>query len=251
MTTAGGYKGRRRVGYGVVIAVLILAFLMGYAIYLYFFGGRDGGGGGNGGQDDTRGPSPPPTVLYPTRGIVGGYDLIVIEDHVDVSNGQYTIITTAVGSFRSLIAYGGSSVSGNITHGMAVIRYGGYEIPIVGFASTNSTITQDFPGINVRLDENGGYVFYRPISMAIYYRYLRFNISNTVVHVWVPTKTLPARLADASVHVTIDPEFGVYYLNGVAYGLEIGTPLQRHRGVLRSWIVYTDRSGRYTFTINP
>jgi hypothetical protein len=156
-----------------------------------------------------------------------------------------------VGSFRSLVAYGGSSVSGNITNGIAVIKYGGYEIPVVAFASTNSTLVQDFPGVQVRLDKNGGYVVYTPVSMAIYYRHVQYNVSGTVVHVWVPTKTLPTKLADASVHVTIDPEFGVYYLNNVAYWLEIGTPPQKLKGILRSWLVYTTESGRYTFTINP
>jgi hypothetical protein len=218
---------------------------------LYLSGGDKGGGGGGGGGTPTPRPSPPSNVLYPTREIVNGFDLIVIEDHVHVENGQYSLVTSAVGSFRSLVAYGGSTVSGNITSGVAVIRYGGYEIPIVAFASTNSTVVQDFPGIQVRLSADGGYVLYTPISMAVYYRYHRFNVSNTVVHVWVPSKTLPTRLADASVHVTIDAEFGVYYINNVAYNLELGTPPQKLRGILRSWLVYTQESGRYVFTINP
>jgi hypothetical protein len=242
---------RKRRSRGVIVALLILALLIGYAIYLYIARGGGGGGGGGGGQTETPGPSPPSNVLYPTRDLVGGYDLIVIEDHVHLENGQYSLVTTAVGSFRSLVAYGGSTISGNITRGVAVIRYGGYEIPILAFASTNDTVTQDFPGIQVRLDSNGGYVLYKPVSMAIYYRYHRFNISNTVVHVWTPAKTLPTRLAEASIHTTIDPEFGVYYINHVAYSLELGTPPQKLRGILRAWLVHTNESGRYVFTINP
>jgi hypothetical protein len=249
MSTGVGHERKRR-HRGVIIAVLILALLIGYAMYLYFAGG-DRGDGGGGDQIETPGPTPPTNVLYPTRDLANGYDLIVIEDHVHVENGKYSLVTAAVGSFRSLVAYGGSSVSGNITRGIAVIRYGGYEIPIVAFASTNSTITQDFPGIQVRLSQDGGFVLYKPVSMAIYYRYHRFNVSNTVVHVWVPAKTLPTRLADVTVHVTIDPEFGVYYINHVAYNLELGTPPQKLRGILRSWLVYTQESGRYVFTINP
>jgi hypothetical protein len=103
----------------------------------------------------------------------------------------------------------------------------------------------------VRLNTGGGYVLYTPISMAVYYRHLQYNISGTVVHVWVPARTLPTTLASASVHVVIDAEYGVYYVNNVAYGLEAGTPPQKHRGVLRAWFVTTDRSGRYVFTINP
>jgi hypothetical protein len=250
MSTGVTYERKRR-RRGLILALLILALLIGYAMYLYIIGGGKGDGKKGGNQTDTPGPPRPSNVLYPTRDLVNGYDLIVIEDHVHVENGQYTLVTSAAGSFRSLVAYGGSTVSGNITNGIAVIRYGGYEIPILAFASTNSTITQDFPSIEARLDTSGGYVLYKPVSMAIYYRYHRFNVSNTVVHVWVPAKTLPTRLADASVHVTIDPEFGVYYLNNVAYNLELGTPPQKLRGILRSWLVYTKESGRYVFTINP
>jgi hypothetical protein len=245
-----GVKYRRRIGTGTVVAVLLLALLIGYAIYMSL--GR-GGGGGGGGTTTTTVTGTPSTsnVLYPNGGIANGYDLILVEDHVSVTDGQYSIVASAVGSFRSLVAYGGSSVSGNITNGVAVIKYGGYEIPVVGFASTNSTLVQDFPGIQVRLDVNGGYVLYTPISMAVYYRHYQYNVSSTVVHVWVPAKTLPTTLASASVHVVIDPEYGTYYVNGVAYGLDIGTPPRQYRGVLRSWLVYTTAGGKYVFTINP
>jgi len=245
-----GEKRRRRVG--LILAVLILVLLIGYALYKYFYSGG-GGGGGGGGTTTTTVTGTPSTsnVLYPNGGIANGYDLILVEDHVTVSDGQYSIVASAVGSFRSLVAYGGSSVSGNITNGVAVIKYGGYEIPVVGFASTNSTLVQDFPGIQVRLDVNGGYVLYTPISMAVYYRHYQYNVSSTVVHVWVPARSLPTTLTSASVHVTIDSQYGVYYINGVAYGLEYGTPPQKFRGVLRSWLVYTTTSGKYVFTINP
>jgi hypothetical protein len=243
---------RRRIGKGTIVAVLILAMLIGYAIYMALGGGGRGGGGGGGTTTTTTtGTSSPSNMLYPNGGIVNGYDLILVEDHVTDSGGQYSIVASAVGSFRSLVAYGGSSVSGNITYGTAYITYGYYKIPVLGFASTNSTLTQDFPGIQVRLDTNGGYVLYTPISMAVYYRHYQYNVSSTVVHVWVPARTLPTTLTSASVHVTIDSEHGVYYINGVAYGLELGTPPRKYNGVLRSWVVYTDVSGRYQFTINP
>jgi hypothetical protein len=243
-------KHRRKIGKGMIVAVLLLAMLIGYAIYMSL--SRGGGGGGGGGTTTTTtGTSPSTTVLYPNAGVVNGFDLILVEDHVTVSDGQYSIVASAVGSFRSLVAYGGSSVSGNITNGVAVIKYGGYEIPVVGFASTNSTLTQDFPGIQVRLDANGGYVLYTPISMAVYYRHYQYNVSNTVVHVWVPAKTQPTTLASASLHVVVDPQYGTYYINGVAYGLDVGTPPRQYRGILRSWLVYTTAGGKYVFTINP
>jgi hypothetical protein len=248
--STSGVGHRRRIGKGTIAAVLILALLIGYAIYMSL--SRGGAGGGGGGTTTTvTGTSGPSTVLYPSGGIANGFDLILVEDHVSVIDGQYSIVASAVGAYRSLVAYGGSSVSGNITYGVAVIKYGGYDIPVVGFASTNSTITQDFPGIQVRLNTGGGYVLYTPVSMAVYYRHLQYNISGTEVHVWVPAKTLPTTLASASVHVTVDPEYGVYYINNVAYGLELGTPPQKYRGILRSWTVYTAAGGKYTFTINP
>jgi hypothetical protein len=224
--------------------------LIGYGLYMYFYGGGGGGGGGGGTTTTTTGTPPPSNVLYPSD-VVNGYDLIVVEDHVTVAGGQYSIVASAAGAYKSLVAYGGSSVSGNITNGVALIKYGGYEIPVVAFASTNSTINQDFPGIEVRLGASGGFVHYKPISMAIYYRSASFNVSGTTVYVWVPAKTLPTTLASVSAHVTVDPEYGTYYVNGVAYGLEYGTPPQKHRGVLRSWLVYTKDSGKYVFTINP
>jgi|ADKH01.1.fsa_nt_gi hypothetical protein len=253
MSTAGVRRGLR-ISKGTIVVVLILALLIGYAIYMSLGGGRGGQGGGGTTTTITgtsTGTSAPSNVLYPNAGIVNGYDLILIEDHVAVIDGQYSIVASAVGAYRSVVAYGGTTVSGNITYGTAVIKYGGYEIPVVGFASTNSTLVQDFPGIQVRLDVNGGYVLYEPIKMAVYYRHYQYNISNTVVHVWAPAKTQPSTLASASVHVTIDPEYGVYYINGVAYGLDMVTPPKQYKGILRSWLVYTGQGGKYAFTINP
>jgi len=250
--STSGIRYRRKIGKGTVVAVLILALLIGYAIYMSLGGGRaPGGGGGGGTTTTTTGTSAQPVVLYPNAGIANGFNLILVEDHVTVSGGQYSVVATAVGSYRSVVAYGGSSVTGNITYGTAVIKYGGYEIPVVGFASTNATLVQDFPGIQVRLDANGGYVLYTPISMAVYYRHYQFNVSNTIVHVWVPAKTQPTTLASASIHVVVDPQYGVYYVNGAAYALDIGTPPKQYTGVLRSWIVYATQGGTYAFTINP
>jgi hypothetical protein len=248
--SSNNVRPRRRIGKGTIAAVLILAMLIGYAVYMALGGGGGGGGGGTTTTTVTGTPSTS-NVLYPNGDIANGYNLILVEDHVSVTDGQYSIVASAIGAFKSLVAYGGSTVSGNITNGVGLIKYGGYIIPVIGFASTNSTIIQDFPGIKVRLDTNGGYVLYTPVSMAIYYTHLQYNISNTVVHVWVPTRTLPTTLTSASVHVTIDPEHGVYYINGVAYGLEFGTPPRKYNGILRSWVVYADADGRYQFTINP
>jgi hypothetical protein len=107
--------------------------------------------------------------------------------------------------------------------------------------------------MKVRLTESGGYVVYTPVSMAIYYRRYVFNISSTVVYVWVPAKSLPSILTtEATQHVYIDPETGFYYLNGAPYRLVIDAPPTRtHTGVLRSWVIYANRYGTYVFQINP
>jgi hypothetical protein len=166
---------------------------------------------------------------------------------------SYVVRSGISGTFRSLVAYGGSSVAGNITYGVAYITVGYYKIPVVGFASTNATITQDFPGMKVRLTADGGYVVYTPVSMAVYYRRYTFNIGGTTVYVWVPAKSLPSVLAtDASRHIYIDPETASYVDGGVRYRLTIDAPPSKvYVGVLRSWVLYSNRYGAYVFQINP
>jgi hypothetical protein len=185
---------------------------------------------------------------------VGGFNVIFIEDHVeDVGGGAFRITAHMATTFVSLVAYGGASVTGNMSYGTAYIVAHYYKIPVVGFASINETITQDFPGIKVRLGAGGGYVLYTPVSMAIYYRRYVFNVSGTTVYVWVPAGSLPSTLStEATQHVYIDPETCFYYVNGVPYRLVIDAPPTRvYRGVLRSWVVYANRYGAYVFQINP
>jgi len=167
--------------------------------------------------------------------------------------GQFRIVARLGTSFTSLVAYGGSGVTGNITYGTAYIVSNYYKIPIIGFASTNATVTQDFPGMKVRLTVDGGYVVYTPVSMAVYYQRYTFDIGGTTVYVWVPAKSLPSVLTtDASQHVYIDPEAAFYYVNGMPYRLSIDAPPTRtYVGVLRSWVLYANRYGAYVFQINP
>jgi hypothetical protein len=185
---------------------------------------------------------------------VNGFNVIFIEDHVEeVGGGQFRINVRLSGGFRSLVGYGGASVTGNITYGTAYIVMDYYKVPVVGFASTNATIRQDFPGMKVRLNENGGYVVYTPINMAIYYRRYEFDVSGTRVYVWVPAKSQPSVLTtDATRHIYIDPETGFYYVNGQPYKLTIDAPPTKvYKGVLRSWVLTANRYGTYVFQINP
>jgi hypothetical protein len=185
---------------------------------------------------------------------VGGFNVIFIEDHVEeVGGGQFRVVARIATTFRSLVGYGGSRVTGNITYGTAYIVMDYYKVPVVGFASTNATISQDFPGIKVRLNERGGYVLYTPINMAIYYRRYEFNIGGTVVYVWVPAKSQPSVLTtEATRHAYIDPEACLYYVNGVPYRLVIDEPPRKtFTGVLRSWVLTANRYGTYVFQINP
>ena len=185
---------------------------------------------------------------------MNGFNVIFVEDHVEEVNGSRFRIVVRLGTaFRSLVGYGGASVTGNITYGTAYIVMDHYKVPVVGFASTNATIRQDFPGMKVRLNENGGYVLYTPISMAIYYRRYEFDIGGTKVYVWVPAKSQPNVLApDATRHVYIDPETCFYYVNGQPYRLTIDAPPTKvYKGILRSWVLTANRYGVYVFQINP
>jgi hypothetical protein len=231
-----------------IIAAILLALLILVALWNYF--GKSGAGGG--GETTTTTTTAPerPTVLYPTSDLPGGYDLIVLEDHVEVRDGTYVVVAKAYGTYKSLVGYGGASVSGNITHGQAAIRYSDYIIPLAAFASTNDRISQDYPGMEIRLDSQGGYVAYPNISLVIYYRAYTFNISGTIVYVWLPSST-GSIIPDYDKHVYVDQVYGVYYINGVPYPLEIIPPRKPYKGILRAWLVAADKSGTYVFRINP
>ena len=229
----------------LAVAIVALIVLLAMWAYLLPKGGARGGGGGVG----TTITVPKPAV-YPTGDIHNGYNLILIEDHVNTANG-YEIVVTAFGTYYSIPAYGGSGVQGNVTHGQAYLDYSGFSIPIIAIASTNSTLRQDFPGMQIRLDTSGGYILYTAANLAIYYRHMAFNVSGTTVHVWAPTSQLPPQLSGASHHVTIDPANGVAYVDGMPVRLSIGNPQPQRKGVLRAWFVTISQSGTYTLTINP
>ena len=228
----------------LALAIVGLIILIAIWAYILSKGGARGGGGGVG--ITTTAPKP---VLYPTGDIYNGYNLILLEDFVNTND--YQIVVTAFGSYSSIPAYGGSGVQGNITHGQAYLEYGGFNIPIIAIASTNSTLKQDFPGLQIRLDTSGGYILYTGPNLAIYYRHMAFNVSGTTVHVWAPTSQLPQQLSGASHHATIDPANGVAYVDGMLVNLSTGNPQPQRKGVLRAWLVTTSRSGTYTLTINP
>ncbi|MEM4863509.1 MAG: hypothetical protein QW706_10100 [Candidatus Nezhaarchaeales archaeon] len=230
-----------------LIAATIVVLIILLAIWAHLLPKDRGSNGGDGGGVGIS-PSPRPDV-YPTGDIHNGYNLILLEDFVD-ANG-YQVVVRAFGAYYSIPAYGGSAVRGNITHGQAYLEYGGFRIPIIAIASTNSTLNQDFPGIQIRLDTSGGYILYTAPSLAIYYRHMAFNVSGTMVHVWAPASQLPLQLAGASHHVAIDPANGLAYVDGAPVRLVIGNAQPQRKGVLRAWLVTTTTSGTYTLTINP
>lgn len=228
------------------LAVLIVGLIILLALLAHLLSKGGAGGVRVGGVTTTTAPKP---EVYPTGDIYNGYNLILLEDFVN-PNG-YEIIVKAFGSYSSIPAYGGSGVQGNITHGQAYLEYGGFSIPIIAIASTNSTLKQDFPSIQIRLDTSGGYILYTAANLAIYYRHLDFNVSGTTVHVWAPASQLPHKLAPATHHVTLDPANGVAYVDGTPVKLTVGNPPPQRKGVLRAWLVTASISGTYTLTINP
>lgn len=227
------------------LAVAIVALIILLAIWAYLLP-KVAGGARVGGVTTTTVPKP---EVYPTGDIYNGYNLILLEDFVNPSG--YEIVVRAFGSYSSIPAYGGSGVQGNITRGQAYLEYGGFSIPIIAIASTNSTLKQDFPSIQIRLDTSGGYILYTAANLAIYYRHMAFNVSGTTVHVWAPASQLPPQLASATHHVTLDPANGVAYVNGMPVKLTVGNPPPQRKGVLRAWLVTTSTSGTYTLTVNP
>ncbi|QJF12420.1 hypothetical protein QIT50_gp08 [Pyrobaculum spherical virus 2] len=230
------------------LAAVIVGLIILLALWAYLLpkGGSGGGGGGGGGGTTTTAPMP---AVYPTGDIYNGYNLILLEDFVNPND--YQIVVSAFGEYSSIPVYGGSGVQGNITHEQAYLKYGGFSIPIIAIASTNSTLKQDFPGMQIRLDTSGGYILYTAPNLAIYYRHMAFNVSGTTVHVWAPASQLPPQLSGASHHVTIDPANGVAYVDGMPVKLSTGVAQPQRKGVLRAWLVMTSVPGTYTLTINP
>jgi len=241
-------RDRRMLALALIVGLILLV-----ALWAFFGGGRGAGAGGGAPTNTTTTTSPPPQnpTVYPTSDIPNGYDLILVEDHVTVSDGQYYLTATAYGTFQSVIGYGGSKVSGNISSGMPYIIYGGVSIPIIAVASTSSNVTVDYPGMQIRLDKNGGYILYTQPNLALYYRYMAFNVSGVTVHVWAPAKSLPTTLTNAEHHAYIDPVNGIAYIDGSPSGLVPGVVQTARKGVLRAWLVYTDKGGTYAFNIYP
>jgi hypothetical protein len=149
------------------------------------------------------------------------------------------------------VGYGGSSVEGNITAGAAAIDYAGYKIMLIGFASTKGVVSYDSDDVYVSLDTSGGYVLYKRVGLAVYYRHIEATANGGPVHIWLPATSLPSYRAPARAHVVVDPSRGVYIINGVEYMFDILQPPRKQKGVLIAWAVYADRSGTYVFKINP
>jgi hypothetical protein len=189
-------------------------------------------------------------VIYPPVVVKGSTDVIVLEDHVEAFGDRYIIRATVVGAYTSLVGYGGSSVSGNITAGAAAIDYRGYKIILLGFASTSGAVSYESDDVLVSLDAAGGYVLYKKVGLAVYYRHIEAT-ADGLVHIWIPARSMPSYRAPAEAHVVVDPERGVYIINGAEYVFDILTPPGKQSGVLIAWAVFADRSGTYAFKINP
>jgi len=190
-------------------------------------------------------------VIYPPINVDNGVDVIVLEDHVTVSGGMYRITANVVGFYTSIVAYGGSSAEGNITAGVAAINYAGYKVVLLGFASTRNSIFYNSSAVLVNLNLDGGYVIYKSLSLAVYYRRISTYVGLNTVNIWIPAQSLPSTLAPAEVHVVVNPVRGTYIIGGAEYVFSLLTPPPKQRGVLLTWAVAADRSGTYSLRINP
>lgn len=242
--------------YGPLIALLIGLMVIALLWYFYGGGGGRGGGGGGGGGSPTQTQTSTPGVVVeaPVSDIPNAYTgIIVLEDHVQTGTGGYYITATVFGSYRSIVSWGGSSVSGNITAGVGYVDVGNYRLILFGVASTNSTVQFEDSSIKYYLTSTGGYILYKPASAAVYVRPLVFNVSNTKVYVWVPTNTQTATPSGVQYHITVDPQNGVAYVNGnfMPVGLTALDSKWLKKGVNIGWAVTASASGTYKIQINP
>jgi len=235
------HRGRRYLP--LVILVLLLAIA---ALWLL---SKPGGGGGGSRQTSTPGPGSPGVTEWRLCAVPNGINLIYIPSWVTYNGTAYVFSATLAGPSVVLVAYGGSSVSTGLQYGNPYVDIGSDRIYLVGVASKNGTAHFDCPGINVRLDANGGYILYNG-RHAVYYVREAFNTTAGVVYVWTVAPSYPSLLVSNATNHIIMTQYGVK-VNGVPYQVGLGTYGSVKTGVLKAWMVYVDTSGTYTFAINP
>jgi len=189
---------------------------------------------------------PPPH--QPSISVYQGVDVVALEDFVTVEDDRYVVRAMMPERFMRIPAWGGWSVSANITYSTLAVNLtgaGGRGLVLVfGVASRNATLDQDLGnGFRVHASGGGGYVVYN--NMAGWC--LRPPVRQDDVYVWLPAPTCSLSV---EYRITVEPARGGVYVNGrPAEVVNVG--LVKVGGVLPGWLVYANKSGVYYFTVRP
>ena len=189
-----------------------------------------------------------PPRWQPSVGVYQGVDVVALEDFVAAEGDRYVVRATAPERFARVPAWGGWSVSANITYSTLAVNLtgaGGRGLVLVfGVASRNATLDQDLGnGFRVHADDGGGYVVYNNTAGWC----LRPPVRQDDVYVWLPA---PSCSLSVEYRITVEPAWGGVYVNGRPAEVA-NVRLVKVAGVLPGWLVYTNQSGTYYFTVRP
>jgi hypothetical protein len=189
-----------------------------------------------------------PPRWQPSAGVYQGVDVVAIEDFVAEDGGRYVVRATAPGRFVQIPAWGGWSVNANITYSTLAVNLteaGGRGLVLVfGVASRNATLDQDLGnGFRVHAHGGGGYVVYNNTAGWC----LRQPVSQDGAYIWLPASTCSLAV---EYRITVEPAWGGVYVNGRPAEV-VNVRLVKVQGVLPGWLVYTNQSGAYYFTVRP
>jgi hypothetical protein len=170
--------------------------------------------------------------------------VVALEDFVASEGGRYVVRATAPERFVQIPAWGGWSVSANITYSTLAVNLTDFTILIFGVASKNATLDQDLGnGFRVHASGEGGYVVYNDTLAAWC---LRPPTYHDGAYVWLPASTCSL---DVKYRITVEPAWGVF-VNGKPAEV-VNVELKKVQGVLPGWVVFANKTGVYYLTVRP
>jgi len=192
---------------------------------------------------------PAPPKYQPSVGVYQGVDVVALESFVSVQDGRYVVTALVPERFVQIPAWGGWSVSANITYSTLAVNLtdvgGRGMVLIFGVASRNATLDQDLGnGFRVHAHGGGGYVVYND-TLAGWC--LRPPHRNDGVYVWLPAPTCNLNV---QYRITVEPALGQVLVNGKPVNV-YNVMIVKVTGVLPGWLVYANQSGTYYFTVRP
>jgi len=184
-----------------------------------------------------------PPRWQPSTGVYQGVDVVALEDFVASEGGRYVVRATAPERFAQVPAWGGWSVSANITYSTLAVNLTDFTVLIFGVASKNATLDQDLGnGFRVHASGEGGHVVYND-TLAGWC--LRPPTYRDGAYVWLPASTCSLNV---KYRITVEPAWGGVYVNGRPTQV-VNVELKKVEGVLPGWVVYANSSGTYYLSI--